>query len=180
MLKKHILKDIIPHGFDAKTEGIQEKHQQAIPEKDVVIALMNDDLQGHDKQIQVIKYENVTLQAKRDVYQAQLQICQDTITHLRTRYVDHTRDPGKDNIIMNVQKHTTPANDKFHDLPYYAARIQQRKRYVKLKWFDQYFSDHEVIVVIDKPNSIHAFNRFEEEERAVQKYNHLNTTRSEA
>ena len=26
MLKKHILKDIVPHGFDARTEEIQEKH----------------------------------------------------------------------------------------------------------------------------------------------------------
>ena len=59
--------------------------------------------------------DNVELQAQRDVYQAQLQRCQDTITHLRARYVDHARDPGKDNII--VRKHTRPANDKYHDLP---------------------------------------------------------------
>ena len=37
----------------------------AIEEKDSVIALMNDDLQ-------VIKYENVALQAQREVYQTQL------------------------------------------------------------------------------------------------------------
>ena len=107
-----------------------------IEEKDAVIALMNDDLQGHDNQIQAIKYENVELQAQRDVCQAQLQRCQDTITHLRTCYVDHARDPGKDNIIITVRKYTKPANDKFHGLPYYIARIQRRKRYVKLKWFD--------------------------------------------
>ena len=41
-------------------------------------------------------------------------------------------------------------------------RIQRRKRYVKLRWFDRHFPDHEVIVEIDNPNSIHAFNRFEE------------------
>ena len=29
-LKKHILKDIVPRGFDAKIEEIQEKHQQVI------------------------------------------------------------------------------------------------------------------------------------------------------
>ena len=58
-------------------------------------------------------------------------------------------------------KHTTPAKDKFHGLPYYLARIQRRKRYVKLRWFDQHFPDHEIIVEIDNPNSIHAFNRFE-------------------
>ena len=138
---------------------LNEEHQQIIEEEDAALALLNDDLENR-------QYENVALQAQRDVYQAQLQRCQDTITHLRTRYVDHARDPGKDNIIIIVRKHTTSANDKYHDLPYYVARIQRRKRYVKLRWFDRHFPDHEVIVEIDNPNSIHAFNRFEEEGHA--------------
>ena len=54
-------------------------------------------------------------------------------TFLRTRYVPHARNPGKDNIIIIVRKHTTSANDKYYDLPYYVARIQGRKRYVKLR-----------------------------------------------
>ena len=97
-------------------------------------------------------------------------------------YVPHARDLGKDNIIIIVLKHTTPANDKYHDLPYYVARIQQHKRYVKLRWFDLQFSDHEVIVEIHNPNRIHAFNRFEEEGHAERIYNHfrlLNLTREE-
>ena len=81
---------------------------------------MKDDLQA-------IKYENVAFQAQRDVYQAQLQGCQDTITHLRTRYLDYARVPGKDSVIIIVRKHTASVNDKFHDLPYCAARIQRRK-----------------------------------------------------
>ena len=112
--KEHILKDIVPRGFDARIEEIQEKHRQAIEEKDEALALLNDDLQNGE-------YENVTLQAQRDVYQTQLQRCQDTIIHLRARYVDHARDPGKDNIIIIVWKHT--AKNKYHDLPYYVARI---------------------------------------------------------
>ena len=143
---------------------MKEDHQQAIEEKDVVIAPMNDDLKSRE-------YENVALQAQRDVYQAELQRSQDTMTHLKTRYVPHARDPDKDNIIIIVRKHTTPANDKYHDLPYYVARIQRRKRYAKLRWFDRHFPDHEVIVEIDNPNSIHAFNRFEEEGHAERKYN---------
>ena len=98
-----------------------------------MIALMNDDLQDRDSQIQAIQYGNVALQAQRDVYQAELQRCQDTITHLKTRYVPHATDPSKGNIIIIVWKHTTSANDKFHDLPYYIAKIQRRKRYVKLR-----------------------------------------------
>ena len=156
------MKDIIPLGFDAKIEEIQEKHRQVIGEKDATLSLLNDDLQNRE-------YENVALQARKDVYQAELQKCQDTITHLKTLYVPHARNLGKDNIIIFVWKHTISAKDKYHDLPYYVARIQWRKRYVKLRWFDQHFSDHEVIVEIDNPNSIHAFNRFEEEGHAERK-----------
>ena len=56
-------------------------------------------------------------------------------------------------------------------MSYYVARIQRCKRYVKLRWFDRHFPDHEVIVGIDNPNSTHAFNWFEEEGHAEQKYN---------
>ena len=108
----------------------------AIEVKDAALALLTDNLLHRDNQIQAIQYENVALETQRDVYQAELQKCQGTITHLKARYVLHARDLGKDNIIFIVRKYTTPANDKFHDFPYYVARIQRRKRYVKLKWFD--------------------------------------------
>ena len=75
-------------------------------------------------------------QTRRDVYQAELQKCQDIITHLKTRYVPLGRNPGKDNIIIIVLKHATSLNDKYHDFPYHVARIQRHKRYVKLRWFD--------------------------------------------
>ena len=71
------------------------------------------------------------------------------------------------------EKDTKPANDKFHGLPYYIARIQRHKRYVKLRWFDQHFPDHEVIVEIGNPNSIYAFNSFEEEGHTERKCNYL-------
>ena len=95
--------------------GEVRKLASVIKEKDAALALLSDDLQGSDSRIQAIQYENVTLQAQKDVYQAELQKCQDTITHLKTRYVPHARDPGKDNIII-VRKHTTPVNDNFHEL----------------------------------------------------------------
>ena len=44
---------------------LNEGHQQAIEEKDEVLALLSDDLQNRE-------YENVALQAQRDVYQAQV------------------------------------------------------------------------------------------------------------
>ena len=43
-LKDHILKDIVPRGFDARIEEIQENHRQAMEEKDAAIALLNDGL----------------------------------------------------------------------------------------------------------------------------------------
>ena len=53
----------------------------------------------------------------------------------------------------------------------YVTRIQRRQRYVKLKRFDRHFPDHEVVVEIDNPNSIHAFNHFEEEGHVERRYN---------
>ena len=125
------------------------------------------------KRIQATQYEDVALQAQRDVYQTQLQRCENNITHVRTTYIDYARYPGKDNIIIIVRKHTTSANDKYHDLHYYISRIQRRKRYVYLRWLSQHFPDHEVIMEIDSPNNIHAFNRFEEEGYAKQRYNNF-------
>ena len=58
-LKKHILKDIVPRGFDARIEEIQEKHRQAIEEKDATIGLLNDDPKKRE-------HDNVALQAQRD------------------------------------------------------------------------------------------------------------------
>ena len=83
------------------------------------------------------------------------------------------KNPGKNKIIIIVQKHTTSANDNFHDLPYYVARIQRRKRYVKIRWLDWHFPDHEVFVEIGSSNIIDAFNRFEEEGHAKRKYSHF-------
>ena len=117
--RKHCCYVMFPRVQQQLTNKMKEDYQQAIEEKDAALALLSDDLQDCGNQIQAIQYENVALQVQRDVYQTQLQKCQDTIPHLRTRYVDHARDTGKDNIIIIVQKHTRPANYKYHDLPYF-------------------------------------------------------------
>ena len=75
-------------------------------------------IEEKDNQIQAIQYKNVALQGQTDLYKEQLQKCQDTTTDLSTRYVPHVRNPGKDKIIVIVQKHTTSGKDKFHNLPY--------------------------------------------------------------
>ena len=117
VLKDHILKDIVPRGLNARIEEIQEKHHQAIEEKDAAIALLNYEIKNRE-------YDNVALQAQKDVHKDQLQKCQDIIVHLRTRYVDHAKDPGKDNIVMIIEKKAALEEDESDEYPYYIARIQ--------------------------------------------------------
>ena len=97
--------------------------------------MLTNDLQDRDNQIQGIQYEKVALQEQRDVYKDQLEECQDIITHLRTRYVDHTKDPGKDIIVMIIEKDTAPEEDEFYEYPYYIVRIQRRFINTKERWF---------------------------------------------
>ena len=40
VLKEHILKEILPRGFDAKIEEIQERHQQAIETQQLHCSMM--------------------------------------------------------------------------------------------------------------------------------------------
>ena len=120
-----------------------------------------------------LEYDNVTLQAQRDIYRDDLQVAGMENSRLVERYVDHVRDPGKDNIAIIVRKQTTQDSDKYHHLPYYVARIQRRKRYTKLRWFERHFPNYDVIVELDSPNAIHAFNRLEDEEHIERKYNNF-------
>ena len=171
--RKHYCSVLFPRVWQQLTNKIHEEHKQAIEEKDSAITLLNDDLQNRNNRIQAIQYENAALQAQRDVYKAEVQRCQDTIINLRKRYVPYAMDPGKDNILIIIRKHTTPDKVKFHNLSYYIARIQGCNRNVKLRWFDLHFPNHEIIVEIDNPHSIHAFNRHEEEGHTEQKHNHF-------
>ena len=66
------------------------------------------------------------MQAQSDVYKDQLQKYQDIITHLKTRHVPHAKDPGKENIVMIIEKNTAPKEGEFHEYPYYIARIRRR------------------------------------------------------
>ena len=40
------------------------------------------------------------------------------------RYVPRAKDPGKGNIVMNIEQNTE--EDEFYEYPYYIARIQRR------------------------------------------------------
>ena len=187
-LKKHILKDIVPCGFDARIENLtshvqaleftneeerqaqqqqilrfNKDHRRTIEEKDAGLALLNDDLQNRE-------YENVALPAQRDVYKDQLQKCQDIITHFKARYVDHAKDSGKDNNVMIIEKNATPEEDEFYEYPCYIARIKRRFINTKRRWFKAKYPHHRFITEEqDNANGIHPFNRFEEE-RFVERF----------
>ena len=99
MLKKHILKDIAPLIFDVRIGEIQEKHQQAIKEKDAAIALLNDDLQN-------CEYENVGLKGEIRAKGQQ-------IAALQRRYVGYLSDEDKNNGISIIAK-----NNEEEEYPY--------------------------------------------------------------
>ena len=94
---------------------LNEDHRQVIEGKDTTIALLNDDLKNRE-------LDNVVLQVQRNVYKEQLQKCQDTITRLKKRHVPHAKDPGKDNIVMIIEKNATPEEDESYDYPYYICK----------------------------------------------------------
>ena len=130
--RKHCCNVMFPHILQQLTSKTEEDYQEAIEEKDTALALLHDDLQNRGNQIKAIQYENVALQAQRDVYQTQLQSYQDQIHDpIINRHVPRTNDPGKDNIVMIIEKNTTPEEDEFYEYPYYIARIIVTKR----RWF---------------------------------------------
>ena len=66
--RKHCCNVLFPYVRQQLTNKMKEDHQQAIKEKDTALALLTDDLQDRDSQIQAIQYENMALQAQRDAY----------------------------------------------------------------------------------------------------------------
>ena len=83
--------------FKKGVEKIQEEYLQVIEKIDAAFAFINDDLQDREDQIQTIQYENIGLQCEIRAKDQQIAAWQ-------RRYVDHARDPDKDNIIIIVKK----------------------------------------------------------------------------
>ena len=52
---------LFPHVRQHLTNTMKEDYQKAIEEKGATIALLTDDLQDRNNQIQAIQYENVAL-----------------------------------------------------------------------------------------------------------------------
>ena len=143
----------------------QQLLNRVIEEKEAALALLNTELTELDCRIQKMEFDIVALQAQKDAYESQLQKCQDRTQDLmRNRHVPKAEHRGLNTIFMIIEKKSTPEQDEFYEYPYYIARIQRQYAVTKKKWFRAQYPNHHFIVgELDNPNSIHAFNRFEEQ-----------------
>ena len=151
---KWVCKEILPRKVRKLTASIEEK--------DSALALLNDDLTEREDQIQQLEHYNVGLHGE-------IRAKDQEIARLHERSVPNAIDPGKDNVVLIVRKHTTHTDDNHFEYPYYISRIQRRLIPAKRRWLQEKFPRSEEIVVIDNPNGVHAFNRFEEEKH-VERY----------
>ena len=134
--------------------AIEVKEQQ-LEEKNSELALLNDDLLESQDEVRQLEFNNIGLQGEIRAKDQQ-------IAQLQERNVPHAKNLKLDNVIMIFRKHSTEREDDLFDYPYYIARIQRKKIPKKRRWFRDNYPNSEEIVVIDNPNGIHAFNRFEE------------------
>ena len=143
MLKNHILKDIVPRGFDARIEEIQVKHQKAIEEKDAAIALLSDDLKNRG-------YENVGLQGEIKANDQQ-------ITALQKRYVGYLSGEDKNNGISIIAK-----NNEEEEYPYISICGQHGYRRHKVRLMLTRNQGSTLFADGDTPNAIVTYNFWRE------------------
>ena len=151
VLKKHILKDIVPRGFDARIREIQEEHQHAIT--------------CRDNQIQALKLTNKTHQQKI------LRLNKEIDDLIANKHV--ARRGCFDNMLFFIKKNS----GEFH--PYYVIRCQYRQPEKHKQWLKTRYSNMEVVDKCDDPNAIHWCNRFKREVIKKSNYykNHFNLTK---
>ena len=88
--RKYCCNEMFPHIRQQLTDKLVEEHHRRTTQLQQVV-------EERDDRLQVIEYENVGLQGEITAYQAQLQVSQNIIAELVERYVDHCRNPSKDN-----------------------------------------------------------------------------------
>ena len=113
-LTEHILKDIVPRGFDARIKEIQGEHNQQTRQ-------LQQTIQEQDNRIQAIQYENVGLQGKIRAKDQQ-------IAALQRRYVDYLSDEDKNNGISIIAK-----NNEEEEYPYISICGQHGYRRHKVR-----------------------------------------------
>ena len=140
-LREWILKDIVPRGFNELVKEHQkaiEKKQRSIDEKDMQIALLDDDLTDAQQNIVILEHDNLELQAE--------------VERLTTRTVPYLENPEKDNGMAIIQKND---GDSY---PYLAVCGQ--RGYVAQKIQNELvnYPNSQIVVLAETPNAIVHFN----------------------
>ena len=139
LYQKHILKDIVLRGLDARIENIQKKHRQAIEEKDAAIALLNDDLKNSE-------YENVGLQGETRAKDQQ-------IAALQGRYVGYLSDEDMNNGVSIIAKNNDEA-----EYPHISICAQHGYRRLKVRVLLTRNKGSTLFADGDTPNTIATYN----------------------
>ena len=149
-LKKHILKDIVSSGFDARIEEIQEKHRQAITDCDY--------------QIQALEFRNEDYQHKI------LKLNKDIDDLIENRHIARRR--SFDNVLCFIKKNS----EEVH--PYYVIQCQYRQLEKYKRWLRLRYPIMDEADRCDDPNAIHRWNIFKSEVIEKPNYykNHFSLT----
>ena len=99
-------------------EKVAEEHQKAIDEKDMQIALLDDDLAGSQDLVRQLEYTNTEFQGEIRAKDQEIARRERENAMLRERYVDHCQNSGKNNVVMIARKHTCEDDDKHFEYPY--------------------------------------------------------------
>lgn len=106
----------------------------------------------------------MAFQAERNVYHAQLKMCQDTIQDLIRNGNVPPEKVSKDNIVVIIEKNST-LEENLYEQPYYISRIKRcfitRKNEKKRRFKAQYPHYRLKVKWLDNPHSTRLFNRFE-------------------
>lgn len=114
-----------------KLQDELKEQRQAIEDKDIAMALLEDDLDDRDKQVIVLG---------------------DKIEELQQRAVPHLEDPGKDNSMVIIQKNSD------NPWPYLAICGQQGYVAQKIRNKLVDYPKGEIVVLAETPNSIVHYN----------------------
>jgi len=103
-------------------EKIVQEKQKAIDaerykvhEKDGQLALLSDDLTEAQDLVKQLEYNNTGLQGE-------IRAKDQEIARITKRFVPNAMDPGKDNVIMIVRKHTCQQDDNDRQKAHVPAR----------------------------------------------------------
>ena len=122
-LKNWILIDVIPRGIN---KLIEKKHQKAINEKDMQIALLDDDLTESQDHARQLEYANTGMQGEIRAKDQQ-------IAHLQQQYVPLLEDESKNYGITIITKNDESAGYPFISICGQHGYRKQKKRVVLLK-----------------------------------------------